>query len=184
MVGARRSPVLLAQWRSVGFGVLIGAIVGIAVRLATHDAKFAPLLQGRFAWLGVAVILLAVGVLATVGTQDNTIRTCGLELGRRVPRPLSCKIGSFYNLNLFPWIMHCRRPQCEYDRRISSTQKSRQFSASLSIRPLTVVIDEAWLQGLLRPVGLLLGQLMREKRQYQIRRELVPENGVTIQAES
>jgi hypothetical protein len=27
-------------------------------------------MRGRFAWLGAAVVLLAVGALATVGTQD------------------------------------------------------------------------------------------------------------------
>lgn len=35
-------------------------------------------MRGRFAWLGAAVILLAVGVLATVGTQDSWLDGYGI----------------------------------------------------------------------------------------------------------
>src|SRR5258708_14498597 len=35
-------------------------------------------MRGRFAWLGAAVILLAVGGLATVGTQDTWLDGYGI----------------------------------------------------------------------------------------------------------
>src|SRR5471032_2608357 len=35
-------------------------------------------MRGRFAWLGAAVVLLAVGVLATVGTQDTWLDGYGI----------------------------------------------------------------------------------------------------------
>ena len=35
-------------------------------------------MRGRFAWLGAAVILLAVGGLATVGTQDSWLDGYGI----------------------------------------------------------------------------------------------------------
>ena len=34
--------------------------------------------RGRFAWLGAAVVLLAIGVLATVGTQDTWLDGYGV----------------------------------------------------------------------------------------------------------
>jgi hypothetical protein len=42
-------------------------------------------MRGRFAWLGVAVILLAVGVLATVGTQDTWLDGYGIIAYGLVP---------------------------------------------------------------------------------------------------
>src|SRR5579862_3665764 len=36
------------------------------------------LMRGRFAWLGAAVVLFAVGALATVGTQDTWLDGYGI----------------------------------------------------------------------------------------------------------
>ena len=35
-------------------------------------------MRGRFAWLGAGVILLAVGLVATVGTQDTWLDGYGI----------------------------------------------------------------------------------------------------------
>src|SRR5215831_4711672 len=42
-------------------------------------------MRGRFAWLGAAVILLAVGGLATVGTQDTWLDGYGIVAYGVVP---------------------------------------------------------------------------------------------------
>src|ERR1700693_2653280 len=42
-------------------------------------------MRGRFAWLGAAVILLAVGGLATVGTQDTWLDGYGIIAYGLVP---------------------------------------------------------------------------------------------------
>jgi hypothetical protein len=35
-------------------------------------------MRGRFAWIGAAVVLLAVGCVATVGTQDTWLDGYGI----------------------------------------------------------------------------------------------------------
>src|SRR3981189_1091548 len=42
-------------------------------------------MRGRFAWLGAAVILLAIGGLATVGTQDTWLDGYGIVAYGLVP---------------------------------------------------------------------------------------------------
>ena len=42
-------------------------------------------MRGRFAWLGAAVVLLAVGALATVGTQDTWLDGYGIIAYGLVP---------------------------------------------------------------------------------------------------
>jgi len=42
-------------------------------------------MRGRFAWLGAAVILLAIGGLATVGTQDTWLDGYGIIAYGLVP---------------------------------------------------------------------------------------------------
>ena len=42
-------------------------------------------MRGRFAWLGAAVVLLAVGGLATVGTQDTWLDGYGIIAYGLVP---------------------------------------------------------------------------------------------------
>src|SRR5579862_5206407 len=43
------------------------------------------LMRGRFAWLGAAVILFAIGALATVGTQDTWLDGYGIVAYGLVP---------------------------------------------------------------------------------------------------
>jgi hypothetical protein len=51
----------------------------IALSVVTlYKEELKATMRGRFAWLGVAVILLAVGVLATVGTQDTWLDGYGI----------------------------------------------------------------------------------------------------------
>ena len=53
----------------------MGALTGVAT-LYAEELK--ATMRGRFAWLGAAVILLAVGGLATVGTQDAWLDGYGI----------------------------------------------------------------------------------------------------------
>jgi hypothetical protein len=43
-----------------------------------YGEELKAVMRGRFAWLGAGVILLAVGVLATVGTQDTWLDGYGI----------------------------------------------------------------------------------------------------------
>src|ERR1700758_5756334 len=45
-------------------------------RLYVEELKAAA--RGRFAWLGTAIVLLAIGALATVGTQDTWLDGYGI----------------------------------------------------------------------------------------------------------
>src|ERR1035437_9600610 len=51
--------------------------------LFTEELK--ATMRGRFAWLGAAVVLLAVGGLATVGTQDTWLDGYGIIAYGLVP---------------------------------------------------------------------------------------------------
>jgi len=56
------------------------------VRIATiYLEELRATMRGRFAWLGAAVVLLAVGVLATVGTQDTWLDGYGIIAYGLVP---------------------------------------------------------------------------------------------------
>ncbi len=58
----------------------------MALAVATlYAEELKATMRGRFAWLGVAVILLAVGVLATVGTQDTWLDGYGIIAYGLVP---------------------------------------------------------------------------------------------------
>jgi hypothetical protein len=51
----------------------------MALSIATlYGEELKATMRGRFAWLGAAVILLAVGGLATVGTQDTWLDGYGI----------------------------------------------------------------------------------------------------------
>jgi hypothetical protein len=51
----------------------------MALSIATlYAEELKATMRGRFAWLGASVILLAVGGLATVGTQDTWLDGYGI----------------------------------------------------------------------------------------------------------
>ena len=50
-----------------------------------YSKELKATMRGRFAWLGAAVILLAVGGLATVGTQDTWLDGYGIITYGLVP---------------------------------------------------------------------------------------------------
>ena len=53
--------------------------MAMALSVATlYAEELKATMRGRFAWLGAAVILLAVGGLATVGTQDTWLDGYGI----------------------------------------------------------------------------------------------------------
>src|SRR5580704_2411935 len=58
----------------------------MALSIATlYGEELKATMRGRFAWLGAAVILLAVGGLATVGTQDTWLDGFGMIAYGLVP---------------------------------------------------------------------------------------------------
>src|ERR1035441_9818306 len=58
----------------------------MAISVATlYAEELKATMRGRFAWLGAAVILLAVGGLATVGTQDTWLDGYGIIAYGLVP---------------------------------------------------------------------------------------------------
>src|SRR6516162_74474 len=58
----------------------------MALSVATlYAEELKATMRGRFAWLGAAVILLAVGSLATVGTQDTWLDGYGIVAYGVVP---------------------------------------------------------------------------------------------------
>src|ERR1700720_1595721 len=60
--------------------------MAMALSIATlYAEELKATMRGRFAWLGAAVILLAVGGLATVGTQDNWLDGYGIIAYGLVP---------------------------------------------------------------------------------------------------
>jgi hypothetical protein len=68
---------LLTSWSggnrtAGGLGSVRVSHMPMALSTATlYAEELKATMRGRFAWLGPAVILLAVGGLATVGTQDT-----------------------------------------------------------------------------------------------------------------
>src|ERR1700693_3642304 len=51
----------------------------MALSVATlYTEELKPTMRGRFAWLGAAVMLLAIGGLATVATQDTWLDGFGI----------------------------------------------------------------------------------------------------------
>src|ERR1700736_6100575 len=58
----------------------------MALSIATlYSEELKATMRGRFAWLGAAVVLLAVGGLATVGTQDTWLDGYGIIAYGLVP---------------------------------------------------------------------------------------------------
>src|ERR1700720_4029374 len=60
--------------------------MAMALSVATlYVEELKATMRGRFAWLGAAVILLAIGGLATVGTQDTWLDGYGIIAYGLVP---------------------------------------------------------------------------------------------------
>src|SRR5260370_23272970 len=58
----------------------------MALSIATlYGEELKATMRGRFAWLGAAVILFAIGGLATVGTQDTWLDGYGIIAYGLVP---------------------------------------------------------------------------------------------------
>src|SRR6516165_76479 len=53
--------------------------------LILYIEELKAIMRGRFAWLGAAVILLAIGGVATVGTQDTWLDGYGIIAYGLVP---------------------------------------------------------------------------------------------------
>ncbi len=53
--------------------------------VAIYSEELKASMRGRFAWLGAAFVLLAVGALATVGTQDTWLDGYGIIAYGLVP---------------------------------------------------------------------------------------------------
>ena len=69
-------------------------------------------MRGRFAWLGAGVILLAVGSVATVGTQDTWLDGYGLIAYFLVPLafiPLAAAVSLYPRLDERRWLVPSSR---------------------------------------------------------------------------
>src|ERR1700730_8369729 len=82
-----------------------GANTRMALSVATlYVEELKATMRGRFAWLGAAAVLLAVGGLATVGTQDTWLDGYGLVASGLVPLafiPLAAGLISSARANRF-----------------------------------------------------------------------------------
>jgi ABC-type transport system involved in multi-copper enzyme maturation permease subunit len=63
----------------------IATLAGVTAAATLYIEELKATMRGRFAWLGAGVVLLAVGALATVGTQDTWLDGYGIIAYGLVP---------------------------------------------------------------------------------------------------
>jgi hypothetical protein len=118
----------------------------------------------RFAWLGLSVILLAVGILATVGTQDTWLDGYGIIAYGLVPLgfiPIAAGMSAIYEMGLaasiLPMLFYPRCPGAlETDTMSAMTEYAvemdgitRRFGDLVAVDHVTLKIPRGHLYGFL-----------------------------------